>query len=60
MFCPSDENGFGGSLGGLTSESDIVRNPRIPEDGASSSGGKGGIGGGSRSTLEGCPGWGIR
>lgn len=40
----------------MTPEPDgIVRDPPMAEDGASSSGGKGGIGGGSRSMVEGCP-----
>ena len=55
IFCPSRGNGFGGGFGGLTSEPDIPRDPPIAGDEASSSGGKGGIGGGSRSTIEGCP-----
>lgn len=55
MFCLSEGIGFGGSFGGLTPESDIAKDPPIAGDGTSSSGGKGGIGGGSRSMAKGCP-----
>lgn len=56
VFCLSGENGFGGSLGGLSPGPDVGTDLSIAGDGAASSGGNGGIAGGSRSTCTAFPG----
>jgi hypothetical protein len=59
IFCPSGANGFGGSCGGLTPEADLARDLSIGGDTGPSSGGKGGMGGGSRPIAGGGPGRGT-